>query len=84
MESNKSCKPVHTIDRIGGKVARHYDFWTSITQDRAVLRIVGGVHIPFAGRAPIQASVPKPLKMTSHEKKFVSEKLIELQQLGCI
>ena len=75
---------INTVHKIGGKVVRHYDFWTSITQDRKILQILGGVNIPFMGFPPVQIRVPKPVKMSTQEKVFVAQKLIELRKMGCI
>ena len=68
----------------GGRVRDCYEFWTTITRNRNVLRIVGGVSIPFTEKDVINDSPPLQLPLSKVEKEHARTKIAKLLQTKCI
>ena len=68
----------------GGRASRCYKFWTTICQDRQVLRHVGGITIPFIEDNIIQSKLPHEIRFSRKERKFVLETLQDLIRTGCV
>ena len=69
--------------KYGGKVSKHYKFWTTFCHDRNVLRHVGGITIPFTQNVK-QVEPVHEIKMNENEKRFVRMKIKQLIDTGCI
>ena len=62
----------------GGKIAHFIPFWRKITRDKFVLQCVKGIEIDFNGLNVHQNTRPQQINMSSHECKFIENKLMKL------
>ena len=67
-----------------GRASKCYKFWTSICQDRQVLRHVGGITIPFTENNIVQDKLPHEIRFSNRERQFVLETLQDLISTGCV
>ena len=69
----------------GGNVVHHLPFWRSIGATREVLEHIKGVKIPFINnQPPKQTAIPRELKMSLEEQKFVDKEVAKLLDSGFI
>ena len=67
-------KPQHPL---GGRLRHFKSFWQSICKDRRILKLIDGVEFDFI-KTPYQSKLPRQIKMSQEEHKFMEAKLQEL------
>ena len=73
------------ITMVAGNIRHFVDEWRKITSDKFILDTVQHSHIDFfEGMAPIQNSVPKPIKFNEQEKIIVNGEVLKLLNKGVI
>ena len=74
-------------DRIGGKLKRHYKFWSSICKDKQILKDISGAKIPFIeGTQLVQKKcmLLRQIKMNEIVTDFVDKEIEKLLKTECI
>ena len=74
-------------NRIGGKLKRHYSFWSKICKDKQILRDIAGAKIPFVDNVQIrqlEKDIPRQINMSKKESMFVDEEIQRLLDTQCI
>ena len=69
--------------RYGGNISKNYKFWASFCKDRAVLRHVGGITIPFIENVQ-QGKPAREIHMSNREREYACIKIQQLIDTGCV
>ena len=69
--------------RYGGNISRNYKFWSSFCKDRAVLRHIGGITIPFIENVQ-QEKPAREIHMSNKEREYARIKIQQLIDTSCV